>query len=231
MVVLFLALEPTELPSFVVGLSNVMARTGQKVRLECSIVGLPFPTVTWLHNSKLIKETRDIKVLFVHFSADEVIHLTLFPLLDFLGRKPIFPNHFRSFSKRCWNVPGRGQKYRRRNVKYLLPCCQSIEIYMRIRPEETKICILITQGRLPTETSDSELASDMEPVKPVIQQPLKNVSLKEGDKVRMDCVIVAQPEPEVKCLFRNLKSSCCQHNFLLNLGHLVPRRSTDQRIL
>ena len=64
MVVLFLALEPTELPSFVVGLSNVMARTGQKVRLECSIVGLPFPTVAWLHNSKLIKETRDIKVLF-----------------------------------------------------------------------------------------------------------------------------------------------------------------------
>jgi len=60
---------------------------------------------------------------------------------------------------------------------------------------------LITQGRLPTETSDSELASDMEPVKPVIQQPLKDVSLKEGDKVRMDCVIVAQPEPEVNVYF------------------------------
>lgn len=56
------ALEPTELPSFAVGLSNVMARTGQKVRLECAVAGLPFPVVTWLHNNKPVKETRDIKV-------------------------------------------------------------------------------------------------------------------------------------------------------------------------
>ena len=49
-----------------------------------------------------------------------------------------------------------------------------------------------------TETSDSELASDIEPIKPGIQQPLPQVlTVKEGDKVRLDCVIVAQPEPEV----------------------------------
>ena len=37
----------------------------------------------------------------------------------------------------------------------------------------------------------------MEPVKPAIQQPLQNAAVKEGEKVRLDCVIVAQPEPEV----------------------------------
>ena len=53
------------------------------------------------------------------------------------------------------------------------------------------------KGRLPTETSDSELASDMEPCKPVIQVPLKDFSVFEGMKARLDCVIVGQPEPEV----------------------------------
>ena len=37
----------------------------------------------------------------------------------------------------------------------------------------------------------------MEPIKPTIYQQLKDVTVKEGDKVRLDCVIVAQPEPEV----------------------------------
>lgn len=38
----------------------------------------------------------------------------------------------------------------------------------------------------------------MEPIKPGIQQSLPaRMTVNEGDKVRMDCVIVAQPEPEV----------------------------------
>ena len=56
---------------------------------------------------------------------------------------------------------------------------------------------MAVKGRLPTETSDSELASDMEPIKPSIQQHLQNISVKEGEKTRLDYVIVAQPEPEV----------------------------------
>ena len=57
---------------------------------------------------------------------------------------------------------------------------------------------IIFQGRVPTETSDSELASDMEPIQPSIQQALPAVKAAlEGDKIRLDCVIVAQPEPEV----------------------------------
>lgn len=63
--------------------------------------------------------------------------------------------------------------------------------------EATSACGVSVKGRLPTETSDSELASDMEPVKPSIQVPLTDVTVLEGNRIRLDCVIVGQPEPEV----------------------------------
>lgn len=66
-----------------------------------------------------------------------------------------------------------------------------------ITGETSSTCNVTVKGRLPNETSDSELASDMEPVKPSIQLPLKNESVLEGNRVRLDCVIVGQPEPEV----------------------------------
>lgn len=66
-----------------------------------------------------------------------------------------------------------------------------------IAGEATSACNVSVKGRLPTETSDSELASDMEPIKPSIQLPLKDVCVFEGKRVRLDCVIVGQPEPEV----------------------------------
>ncbi|XP_067644771.1 uncharacterized protein zormin isoform X1 [Eurosta solidaginis] len=58
-------------------------------------------------------------------------------------------------------------------------------------------CNVMVKGRLPNETSDSEMASDIEPIKPSVQLPLKDVSIFEGKSVRLDCVIVGQPEPEV----------------------------------
>lgn len=59
---LITALEPTELPKFILPLSNVMARAGQKIKLECEVSGLPLPTLTWSHNGKTVKETRELKV-------------------------------------------------------------------------------------------------------------------------------------------------------------------------
>lgn len=58
-------------------------------------------------------------------------------------------------------------------------------------------CNVSVKGRLPNETSDSEMASDMEPVKPAVQLQLKDTAVFEGKSVRLDCVIVGQPEPEV----------------------------------
>jgi len=68
-----------------------------------------------------------------------------------------------------------------------------------IAGEASSSCNVSVKGRLPTETSDSELASDMEPVKPAIHLSLKDVSIFEGQRVRLDCIIVGQPEPEVQC--------------------------------
>ena len=57
----------------------------------------------------------------------------------------------------------------------------------------------LIQGRIPTETSDSELPSDvdLELVKPSVQLALCDSTVIEGGTVRLDCVIVGQPEPEV----------------------------------
>lgn len=59
--------------------------------------------------------------------------------------------------------------------------------------------LLLLQGRIPTETSDSEVTSDIdvEPVKPSVQMALKDTTVTEGQGTRLDCVIVGQPEPEV----------------------------------
>lgn len=57
-----LAREPAESPTFTVPLSNVMARAGQKIKLECEVSGLPPPTLTWSHNGKPVRETRELKV-------------------------------------------------------------------------------------------------------------------------------------------------------------------------
>ncbi|XP_014601997.1 PREDICTED: uncharacterized protein LOC106785786 isoform X2 [Polistes canadensis] len=59
-------------------------------------------------------------------------------------------------------------------------------------------CNVSVKGLLRRETSDSEFAcSDMEPTEPKIQLRLKDHEIFEGHAVRLDCVIVGQPEPEV----------------------------------
>lgn len=63
--------------------------------------------------------------------------------------------------------------------------------------EAYSTCNVCVKGRLPNETSDSEMASDMEPIKPSVQLALKDVCVFEGKRVQLDCVIVGQPEPEV----------------------------------
>lgn len=51
-------------PRFISPLSNVMARAGQKIKLECEVEGEPHPELIWIHNDKVIPETRDVQVSF-----------------------------------------------------------------------------------------------------------------------------------------------------------------------
>lgn len=63
--------------------------------------------------------------------------------------------------------------------------------------EASSSCQVSVKGILPNETSDSEIASDLEPVKPSIPLPLKEQTVLEGVSVHLKCIIVGQPEPEV----------------------------------
>jgi len=59
---LLTAAKPVEAPTFPTPLSNVMARAGQKIKLECTVKGIPTPSVMWTQDGKPIKETRELKV-------------------------------------------------------------------------------------------------------------------------------------------------------------------------
>ncbi|XP_031348623.1 titin isoform X3 [Photinus pyralis] len=148
--------EKTENPFFTIPLSNVMARAGQKIKLECEVSGLPTPSLTWSHNGKPVKETRELK-----FQSEDNHHTLVI--------SEAFPKDAGTYVATALNDVG----------------------------ESTSTCNVTVKGRLPTETSDSELASDMEPIKPSIQVPLKDISVFDGKTVQLDCVIVGQPEPEV----------------------------------
>lgn len=49
-----LATEPGEPPFFTQPLTNVMARVGQKLIVECRVSGQPIPQLTWRQNNKPI---------------------------------------------------------------------------------------------------------------------------------------------------------------------------------
>ncbi|XP_042876868.1 titin-like isoform X4 [Penaeus japonicus] len=152
------AVELSERPKFTMPLSNVMARAGQKFKLECQVTGNPSPTVTWFHNTKPVKETPDCRLTFDGQTATLVM-------------SEAFPKNAGTYTVVAKNSAGEAQ------------CSANVSV----------------KGRIPTETSDSEVASDIdaEPVKPSIQLPLKDTCIQEGRPARLDCVIVGQPEPEV----------------------------------
>ncbi|KAG1672025.1 Muscle M-line assembly protein unc-89 [Nymphon striatum] len=147
--------EMTEPPSFPTSLSNVMARAGQKIKLECTVKGRPKPNITWLHNHKLIKESTKQ----TYYEGGKATLLI----------PEAFPKDAGTYLIIAKNKAG----------------------------EATSSCNVSVKGRLPMETSDSELASDLEPVKPRVVVPLDAVTVIEGKKARLDCTIVGQPEPEV----------------------------------
>ncbi|XP_037089116.1 titin-like isoform X2 [Pollicipes pollicipes] len=147
---------PSETPRFTTPLSNVMARAGQKLRLECAVRGLPHPQLTWLHNGRPVRDNNDTKMTFDGRRATLTI-------------PEAFPKDAGAYTIVAKNPAG----------------------------EATCSCSVSVKGRLPTETSDSEMASDMEPVKPSIPVSLRDLTVHSGQRAQLDCVITGQPEPEV----------------------------------
>lgn len=63
MFAVFLDVKETEIPVFILELTNIMARAGQKIKLECEVKGNPLPKLIWTKDDKEIPENlRDIKV-------------------------------------------------------------------------------------------------------------------------------------------------------------------------
>eukprot|EP00058_Branchiostoma_floridae_P012492 XP_002597980.1 hypothetical protein BRAFLDRAFT_79788 [Branchiostoma floridae] len=64
------------------------------------------------------------------------------------------------------------------------------------------------------ETTDTEVLSDSEHVAPTVYETLRDRDVLEGSKIRMDCVIIGTPEPEIIWYFKDkpLKES---HNKML----------------
>lgn len=67
---------------------------------------------------------------------------------------------------------------------------------------ETK-CSVTLRGHAINATSDSEQPSDIDATtvlvssKPTVRVPLRSADAVEGSQVRLDCIIVGEPEPEV----------------------------------
>lgn len=49
------------MPVFRIPLTNIMARVGQKIKLECELTGTPRPQIHWTHNGRPLGP-RDLKV-------------------------------------------------------------------------------------------------------------------------------------------------------------------------
>ncbi|KAL4132316.1 hypothetical protein QTP88_009488 [Uroleucon formosanum] len=151
------ALEKSEDgPTFVVPLSNVMARAGQKLKLECEVETNSPPILIWLHNGKVMKEIKDFKVSENRGKINLII-------------PEAYPKDAGTYSLTIKTDQG----------------------------EATNSCQVLVKGILPNETSDSEIASDLEPIKPSIPLLLKEQTVLEGRSVHLKCIIVGQPEPEV----------------------------------
>lgn len=76
------------MPIFRVPLTNIMARVGQKIKLECEITGTPRPQIHWTHNSKPFSG-RDFKV----------IGLIYVFLLRKISKKKLKPSELESYVK------------------------------------------------------------------------------------------------------------------------------------
>ncbi|XP_025203968.1 titin isoform X3 [Melanaphis sacchari] len=148
--------KPEDGPTFVVPLSNVMARAGQKLKLECEVETNKPPVLIWFHNGKVMKEIKDFKVSENRGKINLII-------------PEAYPKDAGTYSLTIKTEHG----------------------------EATSSCQVSVKGILPNETSDSEIASDFEPIKPSIPLRLKEQTVLEGGSVHLKCVIVGQPEPEV----------------------------------
>lgn len=54
--------ERRTMPDFIKPLADVEVVEGKEVVLRCKVAGLPYPTISWYHNSKRIESSEERKM-------------------------------------------------------------------------------------------------------------------------------------------------------------------------
>lgn len=54
--------EKRTMPDFVKPLADVEVIEGKEAALKCKVTGLPYPTISWYHNSKRIESSEERKM-------------------------------------------------------------------------------------------------------------------------------------------------------------------------
>lgn len=146
---------------------NLMSRAGQRVRLECEWESPTDCNIVWIKD--------DTKILTKSNSSAEIS--TEDDNRSVLVFNEAYPINSGKYSILIRNCGGETQ-------------CD---------------CQIIVKGLLPAETSDSELnvseddgigASGPE-IQPCVKMPLMDAKVRVGEGIRLDCVIIGNPEPEV----------------------------------
>ncbi|XP_044588390.1 uncharacterized protein LOC123267682 isoform X4 [Cotesia glomerata] len=82
------------------------------------------------------------------------------------------------------------------SVSHIIPDASAQEITTSVNQEEIVVPVKVQTGVVKSPEMP-ELFEVPELIKPSVQLPLKDVQVFEGNTVRLDCVIIGQPEPEV----------------------------------
>lgn len=85
------------------------------------------------------------------------------------------------------------------SASHIIPDASAQEITTSVNQEEIVVPVKVETGVVKSPEMP-ELFKVPELIKPSVQLPLKDVQVFEGNTVRLDCVIIGQPEPEVSIL-------------------------------
>ncbi|RZC41074.1 I-set and/or Spectrin domain containing protein, partial [Asbolus verrucosus] len=205
-------LEPTEAPKFILPLSNVMARAGQKIKLECEVSGLPPPILTWSHNGKAVKETRELKLPLTNVTVTEGGRVRLDCVIVGQPEPEVIWYHDDRPVKESPDFQLLFQGDR---------CSLIIQEAFAEDAGQYKVVALNSAGEASskcslTVTPDTAVKPPEDKVKPPGSPPkftklLSDVLVSEGEKVAFEGNVTGEPRPEVKWLLNNQPITATDH--------------------
>ena len=179
--------EEAQKPAFYVPLSNIEAEEMTDITLECSIVGVPEPTVMWFHDDNLLKESNTIKII----SEGETCKLILRKSkLDQAGTYSIKAKNIHGESKSSCILKIKPQKQISDSQTQTSDCVsysKKVNSYSYSATEEsmTKRIILM----------ESDIAQKQS--EPKFVNPIKGKFIDEGSSLILEGTFIGTPQPRI----------------------------------